>query len=146
MRSFYSVSAALVVTFAFGVTTTARQAGHPKEPHRHEEAAKLQNPVPSDAASLEAGKKLYADQCAGCHGDTGKGDGPMAGFTGDPPPSDLTDAEWKHGSSDGEIYTAIHDGIDGTAMKDFERDLKPTEIWQVVNYVKSLAPKPSGAR
>ena len=120
----------------------ARQAGHPKEPHQHPESAKMTNPVPSDAASIAAGKKAYADYCAACHGDAGKGDGPMAGFTGDPPPSDLTDAEWKHGSSDGEIFVVIRDGIDGTGMKDF-KDMKPTEIWQIVNFVKTLAPKPA---
>jgi mono/diheme cytochrome c family protein len=126
------------------VPLVARQA-HPKESHQHAEAAKLQNPVAANAASLEAGKKLYAEQCAGCHGETGKGDGPMAGFTGDPTPSDLTDAEWKHGSSDGEIYTVIHDGIDGTAMAPFGKDLKANDIWNIVNYTKSLAPKPAAS-
>lgn len=121
----------------------AAQSLHPKEPHQHAEAARLKNPVAADAASLEAGRKAYANQCADCHGETGKGDGPMAAYTGDPVPSDLTDAEWKHGSSDGEIYTVVHDGIEGTAMKDFKSDLKPDEIWHVVNYVKSLAPKPA---
>jgi mono/diheme cytochrome c family protein len=127
------------------VAVVARQAGHSKETHAHADAAKLQNPVAADAASLEAGKKLYVEQCAGCHGDTGKGDGAMAAYTGDPPPSNLADAEWRHGSSDGEIYTVILEGVDGTAMKDFAKDLKPTEIWQVVNYVKTLAPKPARA-
>jgi mono/diheme cytochrome c family protein len=120
----------------------ARQAGHPKESHQHPEGAKLQNPVPADAASIETGKKLYVELCAACHGDTGKGDGAMASFTGDPPPSDLTDAEWKHGSTDGEIFLVVRDGIDGTGMKDF-KDMKPNDIWHIVNYVKTLAPKPA---
>jgi mono/diheme cytochrome c family protein len=120
----------------------ARQAGHPKEPHQHPDAAKMENPVPSDASSIAAGKKAFADYCAACHGDAGKGDGPMAAFTGDPLPSDLTDAESKHGSSDGEIFVVIRDGIEGTGMKDF-KDMKPTEIWHIVNYVKTLAPKPA---
>lgn len=142
MRTVHTL--AVVAVFGFA-PLVASQAGHPKEPHQHAEAAKLQNPVAADAASLEAGKKLYADQCAGCHGDTGKGDGPMAAYTGEPAPSNLIDGEWTHGSTDGEIYAVILDGIDGTAMKDFKSDLKPTEIWQVVNYVKSLAPKPAKA-
>ena len=145
MRTFSSLTALMFAAHLFTVAAVARQVGHPKEPHGHTEAAKLKNPVPADAASLEAGKKLYVEQCAGCHGDTGKGDGPMAAYTGDPQPSDLSDAEWSHGSTDGEIYTIIRDGIDGTAMKDFAKDLKETEIWQVVNYVKTLAPKPAQA-
>ena len=133
----------VVLVVAFGIAPLgARQAGHPKEPHQHADAAKMANPVPSDAASLAAGKKGFADYCAACHGDSGKGDGPMAGFTGDPAPSDLTDAEWKHGSSDGEIFVVIRDGIEGTGMKDF-KDMKPAEIWQIVNYVKTLSPKPA---
>ena len=133
----------VVLVVAFGIAPlAARQAGHPKEPHQHPDAAKMTNPVASDAASLAAGKKGFADYCAACHGDTGKGDGPMASFTGDPIPSDLTDAEWKHGSSDGEIFVVIRDGIDGTGMKDF-KDMKPAEIWQIVNYVKTLSPKPA---
>jgi mono/diheme cytochrome c family protein len=133
----------VLLVVALGIAPIgARQAGHPKEPHQHAEAAKMANPVASDDASIAAGKKGYADYCAACHGDTGKGDGAMAAFTGDPPPSDLTDAEWKHGSSDGELFVVIRDGIDGTGMKDF-KDMKPTEIWHIVNFVKTLSPKPA---
>lgn len=134
---------ALALLIMLGIVPlVARQGTHAKEPHQHPEGAKLQNPVPSDPASIEAGKKFYADLCAACHGDTGKGDGAMASFTGDPPPSDLTDAEWRHGSSDGEIFLTIRDGIDGTGMKDF-KDMKPTDIWHIVNYVRTLSPKPA---
>src|SRR5689334_14382660 len=41
-------------------------------------AARKQNPVPADAASIAKGKKLYADACATCHGEAGKGNGPSA--------------------------------------------------------------------
>ena len=137
------ISQVLAIVVLLGIAPlAARQAGHPKEAHQHPEAAKMQNPIPNQPASLETGKKLYADLCAACHGDTGKGDGAMAAFTGDPPPSDLTDAEWKHGSTDGEIFVTIRDGIDGTGMKDF-KDMKPADIWHLVNYVKTLAPKPA---
>ena len=133
----------LTVIIVLGLAPlAARQVGHPKEPHPHPDGAKLTNPVAGNPASIEAGKKLYVELCGACHGDTGKGDGAMASFTGDPPPSDLTDAEWKHGSTDGEIFLSIRDGIDGTGMKDF-KDMKPAEIWHIVNYVKTLAPKPA---
>jgi mono/diheme cytochrome c family protein len=132
----------LVAAVVFLAPVAARQAGHPKEAHQHPEAMKMQNPVPADAASIAAGKKAFGDLCAACHGDTGKGDGAMAAFTGDPPPSDLTDADWKHGGSDGEIFVAIRDGIEGTGMKDF-KDMDPKEIWNIVNYVKTLGPKPA---
>jgi|SRR5918996_483385 mono/diheme cytochrome c family protein len=140
MRTFTSLALALLCGLT--VSIGARQA-HSKEPHQHAEAAKMQNPVAADAKSLEAGKKLYTDNCADCHGEGGKGDGPAAPYAGDPPPSDLTDAEWRHGSTDGEIFVIIRDGVEGTGMKDFAKDMTPTEMWHVVNYVKAFAPKPS---
>src|SRR5262244_1853426 len=73
------------------------------------EAAKLVNPVPSNDESIEAGKKMYQRNCAGCHGPGGKGDGSMALSGGTP--SDLTDEAWDHGSTDGEIFVVIRDGV-----------------------------------
>ena len=60
-----------------------------------------------------------------------------------PKPSDLTDADWKHGSTDGEIFTVIRDGVQehrharATAV---EAD-RPTRYGIVVNYVRILGPK-----
>ena len=63
----------------------------------------------SDAASIAAGKQVFEKNCANCHGKTGVGDG-MMGSELNPKPSNLTDADWKHGSNDGEIFTVIKDG------------------------------------
>lgn len=136
-------TAHVLLVVALGIAPLgARQEGHPKEPHQHAEAAKMANPVPSDASSIAAGKKAFADYCAACHGDTGKGDGPMAAFTGDPLPSDLTDADWKHGSSDGEIFVVIRDGsAPKFEMKGFKGRMTDTEMWNVVNFVRSIGPQ-----
>ncbi len=57
-------------------------------------------------------------------------------------PPNLTDAEWKHGSTDGEIFTVIHDGIGPKfEMKGQAGKLSDMDIWNVVNYVRSLGPK-----
>ena len=61
----------------------------------------------------------------------------------DPKPADLTDAQWKHGSSDGEIYTVIRSGVKGTGMKSFTKKLTAHQIWDVVNYLRTLGPKPA---
>jgi mono/diheme cytochrome c family protein len=108
--------------------------------HHHPQAARLKNPVAPSATSIAAGRALYDKQCAGCHGDTGKGDGAM-GEELNPRPSDLTDADWKHGSTDGEIFTLIRDGSKGTGMKPFGRKMTVHQLWDVVNYVRSLGPK-----
>lgn len=110
--------------------------------HRHPEAAKITNPVPADEASLADGKTLFGAHCAECHGNTGKGDGEMADMS-DPKPPNLTDAEWKHGSSDGEIFTVIRDGVKGTDMKPWAKKMTTHQIWDVVNFIRSIGPAKS---
>lgn len=107
---------------------------------RRPEAEKLKNPVPSDVASIEEGKKLYGRHCASCHGPTGKGDGGMALSGGTP--ANLTDETWDHGSSDGEIFVVIRDGT-STDMESYKEKLTEKQIWQVVNFIRSLGPKPA---
>jgi mono/diheme cytochrome c family protein len=104
-------------------------------------AAKLTNPVKPETGSIAAGKKLYAAQCASCHGTAGRGDG-KAGALLKPLPSDLTDGTWKHGSSDGEIFTLIRNGSKGTGMKAFGGRIPPQDIWHLVNYLRTLSSTP----
>jgi cbb3-type cytochrome c oxidase subunit III len=140
-----------LLTFALSLTVPialgaygAQQTQHPAGAgaHQHAEAAKLKNPVAANVESIAAGQKLYAKNCASCHGETGKGDGKM-GAELKPPPSDLTDADWKHGSSDGEIFTVVRDGVRTTGMKSFKSKMTEHGLWDVVNYVRSLGPTKS---
>ncbi|HET9220113.1 MAG TPA: c-type cytochrome, partial [Terriglobia bacterium] len=111
------------------------------------EGRSLQNPVSPSEASLASGKKLYDRLCGDCHGS--KGDGvseiaaAMSGNAARPP--DLTDDKWDHGSTDGEIFVSIRDGVGGpAAMKGLNGrpGVGPTEMWHIVNYVRSLRPAP----
>jgi mono/diheme cytochrome c family protein len=127
----------------FGVAGTAQDmTQHEHGAHRHPEAAKIKNPVPADATSIAAGRAIYVKRCSSCHGDTGQGDGEM-GEDLDPRPANLTDAEWKHGSSDGEIFVVVRDGVKKTGMKPFSTKLTVHQMWDVVNYIRSIGPKPS---
>ena len=134
---------ALVTSACCGALTLALAAApqdqHEAGAHHHPEAAKVKNPVPADATSVAAGKDIYAKNCASCHGDTGKGDGAM-GDELTPKPSNLVDEEWKHGSTDGEIFTLIRDGSKGTGMKAYRRKLSAHQIWDTVNYIRSIGP------
>ena len=103
------------------------------------EAAKVKNPVAVTPESLDAGKAIYTRRCAVCHGTNGTGG---SGSDISPPAPDLTDAEWKHGSTDGEIFDVIKNGVPPELnMEPWGDRIKDPDIWNVVNYVRSLAKK-----
>lgn len=139
-----ALSAWTVGMSAQGSATAAGQ--HEAGEHHHAEAAAVKNPVKATPESIAAGKKLYDAQCATCHGATGKGDGKMAASLPEPKPSDLADAAWKHGSTDGEIFTVIKDGVKGTGMRGAAARMKPDDMWNVVNYIRTLAPQPTAKK
>lgn len=130
--------------FALTGSLMLSQAQHPSTPgaHTHPEAAKQKNPVAADETSVAAGRQLFDKNCANCHGKTGAGDG-MMGAELNPKPSNLADADWKHGSTDGEIFTVIKNGVKGTGMKAYNSKLTTHQIWDVVNYVRTLGPAKS---
>jgi len=103
------------------------------------QAATQKNPIKADAKSIAAGHAVYDKNCAACHGVGGQGDGRM-GEELTPKPSNLVDPDWKHGSADGDIYNVIHNGAIGTGMKAYGRKLTTHQIWDVVNYVRSIGP------
>lgn len=109
-------------------------------PQRNTAAQKLKNPLSSDAESVEAGRKLYQRHCAPCHGAGAKGDGGMSLSGGTP--SDLTDETWDYGSTDGEIFVAIRDGVSADMLA-YKDKLNEKQIWQVVTFLRNLAAKPS---
>jgi mono/diheme cytochrome c family protein len=120
------------------ICVAGSQEVHPPTPHRHPEAQKLKNPIPADESSVTEGRKIYLRQCASCHGPSGKGDGSMALAGGTP--SNLTDETWDHGSSDGEIFVVIRDGV-SSDMESYKDKLTEKQMWQLVNYIRSLSPK-----
>jgi cbb3-type cytochrome c oxidase subunit III len=105
-------------------------------------AGEVTNPVPATAKSVEAGRQLFQKYCKGCHGESATGDGPQAPKDIHPP--NLTDAEWKHGGADADIFTTIRDGVGPKFdMKSWKSRMTEADIWNVVNYLRSIGPKPA---
>lgn len=103
-------------------------------------AAAVKNPVPSTPASVTKGQQIYGKNCRHCHGLRGRGDGSLA--PKNPSPANLTDGEWDHGSSDGEIYFIIANGAGpDSEMKGARSQLTPTDMWNLVNFIRSIGPK-----
>jgi mono/diheme cytochrome c family protein len=91
------------------------------------------NPYPTTGASLQRGHKIYQVFCIGCHGPIGDGMGPAQPWIY-PPPLNFTILKGRD-ISGGILYYQIMNGITGTAMPYFKRDLESQKIWEVGNYV-----------
>ena len=103
------------------------------------EAAKINNPVAATPESIAAGKQVFQRSCATCHGTSGQGGTGNDLIPGAP---SLIDAEWKHGSTDGEIFSVIKNGVPPELnMVPFGDQIRDPEIWNVVNYIRSLEKK-----
>lgn len=102
------------------------------------DARNLANPVKTSPESIAQGKKVYGFDCAMCHGKEGAGDGDLAESM-HLKLKDYRDAATLKDLTDGEIYTIIINGKG--QMTGEEGRMKPEQVWNVVNYLRSLAKK-----
>jgi high-affinity iron transporter len=96
-------------------------------------------PYPKQLPSLDSGQKLYVENCAQCHGESGKGDGPGRSSMNPktPPPANFIDPERMSGLSPFKAFNTASFGVEGTAMASFAA-LSEEQRWQVAFYVMSL--------
>lgn len=95
------------------------------------------------------GGSLFAKLCASCHGSGGKGDGLAAkGLVdawGNPiEPADLTSKHHKGGDRREDLYRTIATGLDGTPMIGYHGTLEPGQIWDLVEFIKSIESEAPG--
>ena len=93
--------------------------------------------VPRKLPDLEKAKKLYAAQCASCHGVEGFGDGP-ASVGMEPPPINFHDLErYKQRTLYG-LHSTITQGVNDTSMKAYDQ-LSDEDRWSLAFYVGGMA-------
>jgi len=95
------------------------------------------NPVKPTEESLSKGKKLYGIDCAMCHGKDGDGKGDMASDVKNV--TDFTNPDALKNSTDGALFYVIRNGK-GEMPPEGDR-AKDNDIWNLVNYIRSLAKK-----
>ena len=84
------------------------------------------NPYDGDAAAIRAGRALYGNRCAECHGADAKGlNGP-----------DLT-VLWARDIRDERVFQTIRSGVRGSVMP--SSSAPDQEIWAMVAYLKSVS-------
>jgi cytochrome c oxidase cbb3-type subunit 3 len=92
---------------------------------------------------LVEGREVYLSRCVSCHGEAGRGDGPIAKGLAGPPVGDLSGAVWKHGDRPEQVEAVVARGVRDTAMPGWEGVLRPREIRTVIAYVYHLAGRPA---
>jgi cytochrome c oxidase cbb3-type subunit II len=103
----------------------------------------LENPLAHDTQAVVVGKKLFAENCAVCHGDEGQG-------TADVAPSLVDDVFLgeKGDLPDGAYFAIINGGSDakpiagrkgdpGGGMTAFGGQLKKEEIWSIIAWLRN---------
>src|ERR671924_32471 len=108
--------------------------------------------IPHSAFSQEPrGKAVYDKWCAGCHGDTGAGDGYAQTFML-PRPRDFTKGVYQiRTTASGELPTdddvrrVIEEGMPGTAMPGWRERLTSAQREDVLAYIKTFSQFFAGA-
>lgn len=102
------------------------------------------NPVPETDANLIAGIKLYAANCAVCHGAADAAPSAIArGLYQKAPQLGRYGVE---DDDDGDIYWQVDHGIRMTGMPSFRGSLSDEQIWQVVLFLKNMDSLPPAAQ
>lgn len=82
----------------------------------------------TEAAALDAGKIVFEQNCAACHGKAGEGTvGP-----------NLTDDYWLHGGSLSDVFKSIKYGWPEKGMRSWKDDFSPVQLAQLTSFIKSL--------
>lgn len=96
-------------------------------------------PYPEAIPSFASGRQIFNENCAPCHGPTGRGDGPARQTINpkNPPPANFHDFERMAGLSPFKAFNVASFGVEGTAMPSFSA-LPEKQRWEVAFYVMSL--------
>lgn len=101
----------------------------------------LQSPdiaaVPASIPDLNKSAQLYAENCATCHGESGRGDGPAVNAQMEPSPTNFTDQQRAHARSLYGLFNTITLGVEGTAMPSYKQ-MDREQRWALAFYVGSL--------
>lgn len=100
------------------------------------DVSQIEKPWVENPDMVAHGAKVYANNCAVCHGPKGMGDGP-AGSGLVPKPRNLVEGKWVQGGSSIELYKTLAGGIPGTSMAAFGH-IPKVDRWALVQFIHSI--------
>lgn len=133
----------LLLTFASSpVHAEKKNPYKPNDPTVYDELAKAprkaverRNPLANDPDAVAAGANLFDQHCAECHGDMAEGGKKGPSLRADPVQQ----------ATSGTIFWILTNGVVRRGMPVWSKLPEP-ERWQLVSYLKSLAPDPKPPR
>lgn len=94
------------------------------------------NPIPMSVPALQEGREHFADHCAQCHGNDGRGRTEM-GRSLYPRAPDMTLPETQK-LSDGELFAIIRNGVRLTGMPAWGGEHSELDDWKLVLFIRHL--------
>jgi len=98
----------------------------------------MTNPFEGSSAAVRAGMVHWADHCAVCHGNDGRGNVAMGQSLFPPAPDMRSDVV--QGRSDGALFYAIEEGVPWTGMPAWTTGTADGErqSWELVSFIRHL--------
>jgi mono/diheme cytochrome c family protein len=121
----------IITIISFILTLASPLAAH--EWMAPKDAANARNPVPQTEGSTQRGKELFSQNCAYCHGEQAEGMFASSAVLKKDSPN-LVQRLKSH--TDGDYFWKIQHGRG--QMPAFKDDLKNDEIWDIINFIKSI--------
>lgn len=97
---------------------------------------KVEKPWVENPDVIAHGAKVFANNCAICHGPKGLGDGP-AGLSLNPRPRNFVEGKWKNGGDSATLFKTISTGIPGSSMANFSH-IPALDRWSLVQFIRSI--------
>ena len=119
------VAALLIVCSSMALFATSKGSWLANVPQRDRERV---NPYRDQPDAVAAGRRIFVDHCAHCHGDNADGTKKRPSLK-----SPLVQQE----ATDGDLHWLLVNGNRGQGMPSWIK-LGDPQIWQVICYVKSL--------
>lgn len=131
LKPFLLLSAVVLFVIAPTPTPTLASGGAPQ-------AAPSTNPVKPTAANQEKAKKLYAMDCALCHGDNGNGKTDLA-TSMNVTLADWTDPKSLSVMSDQQLFDIIRKGKGEKMPPEAEGRAKNDDLWNLITYIRAFS-------